>query len=133
MTNAIKRSPLFYIGDKYKLLKQLLPLFPEKINNFCEPFIGGGSVFLNVSANKYILNDLNKHLILIHQFLKAGANNSDKIFNKIYQTAVKYNLSRSFREDIVPQDLKSEYKKTYYARFNKIGYDNLRTLVNENK
>ncbi|MCA6073010.1 MAG: DNA adenine methylase, partial [Endomicrobium sp.] len=56
MPNIIKRSPLFYIGDKYKLLKQLLPLFPARINNFYEPFIGGGSVFLNVSANGYILN-----------------------------------------------------------------------------
>jgi DNA adenine methylase len=133
MPNTIKRSPLFYIGDKYKLLRQLLPLFPKKINNFYEPFVGGGSVFLNISANDYILNDLNKHLISIHQFLKNNANNNKKFFDKVYQIAVKYNLSYSFREDVVPQSLKNEYKKTYYAQFNKEGYDKLRTLVNENK
>ena len=133
MPNIIKRSPLFYIGDKYKLLKQLLPLFPTRINNFYEPFIGGGSVFLNVSANGYILNDLNKHLISIHQFLKDNADSNKRFFNKIYQIAVKYSLSRSFKEDIVSQDLKDTYKKTYYAQFNKIGYDNLKILVNENK
>ncbi|MCA6072873.1 MAG: DNA adenine methylase, partial [Endomicrobium sp.] len=95
--------------------------------------IGGGSVFLNVSANGYILNDLNKHLISIHQFLKDNADSNKRFFNKIYQIAVKYSLSRSFKEDIVSQDLKDTYKKTYYAQFNKIGYDNLKILVNENK
>ena len=47
------RSPLFYMGDKFKLLDQLKDRFPKKINNFIEPFTGGGSVFLNINANKY--------------------------------------------------------------------------------
>ena len=44
------RSPLFYVGDKFKILNQILNYFPQKINNFYEPFVGGGSVFLNVDA-----------------------------------------------------------------------------------
>ena len=28
------RSPLFYMGDKFKLLDQLKDKFPKKINNF---------------------------------------------------------------------------------------------------
>ncbi|MDR3256997.1 MAG: Dam family site-specific DNA-(adenine-N6)-methyltransferase [Endomicrobium sp.] len=133
MISVVKRSPLFYIGDKYKLLKQLLPLFPQNINNFYEPFTGGGSVFLNILAKKYILNDLSKHLISIHQFLNDNANDGKKILDNVYKIAIRYNLSRSFREDVVPQNLKNEYKKTYYAQFNKKGYDKLRALVNENK
>ena len=50
MSNKIKRSPLFYVGDKYKLMKQLINLFPKEINNFYEPFVGGGTVFLNIEA-----------------------------------------------------------------------------------
>ena len=57
------RSPLFYMGDKFKLLKQINQYFPTNINRFIEPFVGGGSVFLNTSANKYLLNDNDKNLI----------------------------------------------------------------------
>lgn len=34
------RSPIVYSGSKYKLLSQLLPLFPNKINNFIDVFCG---------------------------------------------------------------------------------------------
>lgn len=40
-----KRSPFFYVGDKYKLMPQLSKYFPDAINNLIEPFCGGGSVF----------------------------------------------------------------------------------------
>ena len=42
-----KRSPFFYVGDKYKLIGKIKQFFPSKINTFVEPFLGGGSVFLN--------------------------------------------------------------------------------------
>lgn len=127
------RSPLFYVGDKYKLMDQLINLFPKKINTFYEPFLGGGSVFLNVLADKYYLNDINKNLINIHRFLIRNSHDPDKFFNDIEKIIYKYNLSRSFKEDIVPVNLKKEYKKTYFARFNEQGYKSLREKVNENK
>ncbi|MGI9256105.1 MAG: DNA adenine methylase [Salinispira sp.] len=104
MSKKIKRSHLFYVGDKYRLMKQLLDLFPAKVDDFYEPFSGGGTVFLNVEANKYFLNDI------IHT----------------------YRLSHSYKKDIVPDSLKKEFKKTYYAKFNKEGYEKLRIRVNMN-
>ena len=53
------RSPLFYTGDKYKLIPGLKKYFPNKIDKFVEPFVGGGSVFLNVEANEFYENDIN--------------------------------------------------------------------------
>ncbi len=38
------RSPLFYVGDKYKLIREIKDYFPENIETFIEPFTGGGSV-----------------------------------------------------------------------------------------
>jgi len=67
--NKIKRSPLFYVGDKYKLMAQISELFPKEINTFYEPFVGGGTVFLNIKANQYFLNDINAHLIKLHNTL----------------------------------------------------------------
>lgn len=133
MSSNIKRSPLFYVGDKYKLMKQLVNLFPKKVNNFYEPFVGGGTVFLNVEAKKYFLNDLNTNIINIHKLLMNHASNPSKFFTSIESIIIDYKLSRSYKEDIIPDTLKKQWKKTYFARFNKNGYLKLRNSVNNNK
>lgn len=127
------RSPLFYMGDKYKLINQLINFFPKKINNFYEPFVGGGSVSLNIKAKKYYLNDLDKNLILLHEFLISSSNNSKKFFRDLEKVITHYRLSRSFLEDIVPRSLKNKYKKTYYAKFNKEAYTQLKNDFNNSK
>ncbi len=131
-TNGLKRSPLFYVGDKYKLIKQIKTLFPLRINSFFEPFVGGGTVFLNVVANNYCLNDIDKNLIEIHKYLKDASNNPDSFYNQVYDIICEYGLSRSYKEDVVPNSLKKKWKKTYFARFNKLGYEKLRGRLNEN-
>lgn len=133
MNKKIRRSPLFYVGDKYKLMSQLINLFPKEINNFYEPFVGGGTVFLNINARKYYLDDIDKNLVNIHKFLTKSSKNPSQFFKKIEKIIYKYNLSRSYKEDIVPDDLKKKWEKTYYARFNKKGYEKLRECVNKNK
>src|SRR3990167_7139315 len=133
MNKKIKRSPLFYVGDKYRLMKQLLDLFPKEISNFYEPFAGGGTVFLNMEAKKYFLNDIDKHLVNIHKFLISNAEKPEKFFRDVEKVIHKYKLSHSYKNDIVPDSLKKEFKKTYYARFNKEGYEKLRVHVNKNK
>ena len=52
------KSPIFYMGNKYKLLPQLLPLFPKNINRFYDLFGGSGCVSGNVEANKIIYNEI---------------------------------------------------------------------------
>lgn len=37
------KSPIFYMGNKYRLLPQLLPLFPSNIDTFYDLFGGSGS------------------------------------------------------------------------------------------
>ncbi|MEK9184647.1 MAG: Dam family site-specific DNA-(adenine-N6)-methyltransferase [Patescibacteria group bacterium] len=131
MQNKIKRSPLFYVGDKYKLMKQLIGLFPQEVDTFYEPFAGGGTVFLNISANRYYLNDIDKNLVNIHKFLIASSKDQGIFFKNVEKIINKYNLSRSYKEDIIPAPLKKQWKKTYFARFNKEGYERLRTHVNK--
>ena len=133
MEQKINRSPLFYVGDKYRLMKQLLNLFPPKIENFYELFVGGGTVFLNIKARKYFLNDINKHLVNIHKYLMSNAGNSEKFFDKVEEIILKYKLSYSYKKDIVPDTLKKEFKKTYYSRFNKEGYEKLKNDINKNR
>jgi DNA adenine methylase len=55
-----------WAGGKSRLLWRILPHIPNCINNYYEPFLGGGAVFLacagRISGRPY-LTDLNEHLI----------------------------------------------------------------------
>lgn len=51
------KSPLNYTGGKYRILSQILPLFPKHIDTFIDLFSGGANVGINVQANKVIYND----------------------------------------------------------------------------
>ncbi len=130
---SIKRSPLFYVGDKYKLLAEIKKHFPAKIIRFIEPFVGGGSVFLNIEAKSYLLNDIDKNICRLHKFLISNSDNGSKLFAKVNQIAKKYNLSRSYWEDVVPKLYRKKWTKTYYAKFNKPGYLKLRNDFNKEK
>lgn len=46
------KSPMNYIGNKYRLLPQMMPLFPEKIDCFMDLFCGGLDVSINIDAEK---------------------------------------------------------------------------------
>jgi len=129
----LKRSPLFYVGDKYKLMGQLMCLFPKGIDSFFEPFVGGGTVFLNVQAKRYFLNDINSNIIKIHRYLLNVSKKRKYFFEEINKIIHSYNLSRSYREDVVPDILKKQWGKTYFARFNKAGYEKMKSDFNESR
>ena len=68
---------LKWIGGKTQIIKNITDKFPKEINNYIEPFVGGGSVFLQLLNNKQfiirgkiIVNDVNKHLINLYLCIK---------------------------------------------------------------
>ncbi len=127
------RSPLFYVGDKYKLMPEIKKYLPSYINTYVEPFVGGGSSFLNVNAKKYLVNDIDENIINIHKLLFSYSNNKDLFFKKIFNMINKYELSCSYNGHLVPEELKIKYKKTYYAKYNKDSYMKIREDFNGDK
>ncbi len=130
---TIKRSPFFYVGDKYKLISQLKDNFPEDIERFIEPFCGGGSVFLNVDAKSYLLNDIDSYVINLHKYLISSSVKPDEFWDEIKTNIEKYNLSATFMGRDIPKEFRKEYVKTYFAKFNKESYMLLRKDFNKNK
>ena len=130
---TFNRSPFFYVGDKFKLLPQLKKNFPNDINRFIEPFCGGGSVFLNVDANEYLLNDIDTYMIQLHEFLMSYSDDQENFWCELENNIKKYNLSATYMGRDVPQDLRKEFVKTYFAKYNKEAYMNLRADFNSNK
>lgn len=91
MKTKLISSPMNYIGGKYKLLTQILPLFPGNIDTFVDLFCGGASVGINVQANKIILNDNLTYLIdLYATFIKMDIN---EIITHIENRITEFNLS----------------------------------------
>ena len=43
---AILRSPIFYMGNKFKLMKDLKELFPKECDTFVDLFGGSGSTLI---------------------------------------------------------------------------------------
>ena len=96
MKKRIVRAPLFYVGDKRKLMSQIMTYFPNHIDRLIEPFVGGGSVFMNVDADGFLLNDLNLSVILIHRMLCSYSGRTDEFFREFFSLIKKYGLTSRF-------------------------------------
>ena len=96
MKDRIVRSPLFYVGDKRKLMSQIMTYFPNHIDRLIEPFVGGGSVFMNVDADGFLLNDLNYIVIQIHSMLSSYCDRKDDFFREVFSLINKYGLTSRF-------------------------------------
>ena len=121
------QSPLNYTGGKFKLLPQILPLFPTNIDIFVDLFCGGANVGVNVKSNKTILNDTNDNLTLLFSMFK---NLGDDFLPLVDEIIEKYQLSQS-----------SKYGYDYYncdsntglAPYNKDKFLKLRDDFNNSK
>ena len=60
-----------WAGGKSQLLSEIRTKYPQKIERYCEPFVGGGAVLLvvlaNYNPNEVIINDINAALINTYQ------------------------------------------------------------------
>lgn len=119
-------SALNYTGGKYKLLPQILPLFPKNIDQAIDIFCGGCNVGINLDCSKVVFNDIDEHLIgLIHTLKRME---KEEIYSKIFGFIQKYKLS-----------MVSENGYEFYgcnssdglADYNRTGYNLLRKEFNQ--
>lgn len=59
-----------YPGGKEKELDLIKKHLPEHIRYYYEPFVGGGSVYLGIDAEKYFINDFSSDLINLYCCVK---------------------------------------------------------------
>lgn len=61
------KSPLNYIGGKYKILPQIMKYFPTDVDVMIDLFAGGCDVCCNFTANKIYANDINNYIVEIYK------------------------------------------------------------------
>lgn len=86
-------SPLNYTGGKYRLLPQIMPLFPQDVSTAVDLFCGGANVGINIKANNIILNDSLTQLTQIYQTLQKQS--MQEIFEEIWDIIATFELSNS--------------------------------------
>ena len=69
---AYEKSFIKWAGGKEKELPIILSNLPAKFDRYIEPFVGGGSVYLNINCNESIINDKSDELILLYNMVKDG-------------------------------------------------------------
>ncbi|HHX70664.1 MAG TPA: DNA adenine methylase [Gallicola sp.] len=99
------KSPINYSGGKYRLLKQIMPLFPSNIDTFVDLFCGAGTVGINANANKIIFND---YIHYLPELFNLWKNKSlEEINQYIDKTIEENNLSPTSKDSFI------EFRKKY--------------------
>lgn len=104
------KSPLNYIGGKYKILNQIIPKFPKKINTFVDLFGGGFNVGINVDADTIIYNDVIEPLCeLINYFSNTAV---DEVINKLEKNIESNGLDKENTDAFLK--LRNKYNHSIY-------------------
>lgn len=89
--NLVK-SPFNYIGGKFKMLPEILELFPNKISMLYDVFGGGANISVNTNAEHVYYNDIVNYVVDVFENLDNLA--EDVVFEKIEKIINKYMLSK---------------------------------------
>ena len=106
------KSPLNYTGGKYKLLPQLLPLFPKEIRTFYDLFGGGFNVGVNVEAERHVYND--KLYPITNLLRDMYQNDISTLLENIDKYIADYGLSKTNKEGYLR--LRSDYNAIPQSR-----------------
>ena len=106
---SLIKSPLNYIGGKYRILPQILPLFPKRVDSFVDLFCGGLNVGINIDtdfaqnfalmpnnrifAKHIICNDNLAYLVELYEFLRLQPLQSS--LAELEQIIAKYALNHT--------------------------------------
>lgn len=120
------KSYLKWAGSKSRILSEVLDAIGDCSDKlFVEPFVGSGTVALNVEAKYYKLSDFNKKLINTH---KAVAKNSDLVNDMcevLFYSGVDqyYNLRNTFNEEYNSKSL--SFQAALFIYLNKHSFNGL--------
>ncbi len=102
-----------WAGGKSQLLEEIRKKYPANIERYCEPFVGGGAVLLDVLANlqpkEVLINDINPELINTYTQIR---DNSEKVIELLTE------MQESFWE--MDNEARKEYYYSERDRFNEL-------------
>lgn len=122
MTASGLKPLLKWPGGKEKELKYILPNVPA-FKRYFEPFVGGGSVFMAMTAKEYFVNDFSSELISLYNCIASSNENFfwyAELMDKSWE-----NCNRFFRNNYILVDKYLEYREE------KISKDELKQFIHD--
>lgn len=126
--SAVKLQKPFlkWVGGKTQLLTTIIPCIPQEINNYYEPFVGGGSVLLAVLSlqqmgkinikGEVTCSDYNRQLINVYKCMQT---NPQKLYDHFTRYLTQYHSCITNQEDSPNRNPKTkkeamQSKESYY-------------------
>jgi DNA adenine methylase len=91
---SVTKPPVKWVGGKTQIIHDVLGLFPQRMKNYHEPFLGGGSVLLGLLSyikhgaitvsGRIYASDANPYLIGLYKNIQSGP---DELYNEIKEFA----------------------------------------------
>ena len=116
MKNGVP-SLIKWAGGKKQLLEQFEKFFPKQIENYFEPFVGGGTVAFYLlkthpEIKKIHLSDINEELVITYNAVK---NNIEELITLLKEYKLKHN--KEFYYKIRAENIKKLTHVQIAARF----------------
>lgn len=112
---------LKWVGGKSQLLTDIRLKYPNEINSYCEPFVGGGAILFDILSLKkpktVLINDINKELI--NTYIQVQSNVDNLIVGLSNLQEKYWKLST---------DEKKEFYLSKRERFNQLKFVNRNNL-----
>lgn len=127
------KSPLNYTGGKYKILNQIIPIFPTNIELFVDLFSGGSNVGVNVNAKRIVCVDKQEEIIRVMNLFRKYEDGF--IINSLEKIINKYQLSNSLLNGYEMYNCTSDkglgsYNKSRYLELRR-DYNNMKDKTTE--
>tara|TARA_Y100000385_G_C13067376_1_gene627351 strand:+ start:951 stop:1787 length:837 start_codon:yes stop_codon:yes gene_type:complete len=110
-----------WVGGKTQIIDEVLKRFPKEINNYYEPFLGGGSVLIGVLSDESITikgnivaSDINSHLIALYKKVQENPKELLKNFNEIVEEYSKCPQEKGDRKPQSIEEAKTSKESYYY-------------------
>jgi DNA adenine methylase len=130
---------LKWVGGKTQILDSVLSLFPKEINNYYEPFVGGGSVLLGLLScikegtvklkGRIYASDLNENLIAVYKNVQEKPREIVKEVHKLVEQFSKCTNKEVNRKAATLQEALTSHESYYFwirSQFNSLkGADKL--------
>lgn len=127
-----------WAGGKSQLLEEIREKYPKTIERYCEPFVGGGAVLLDVLANfqpkEVLINDINPELTNTYTHIRDNADRVISLLSEMQETF--WNMDIEARKDyyyakrdkfneLIKQAAQTEEKAALFIFINKTCFNGL--------